>query len=68
MSPHTETCPELPFERIGPAHLVFDLVYNPAETLLMQRAAQQGAAVQNGLEMLYLQAEKAWEIWQSDSD
>lgn len=68
MSPHTETCPELPFERIGPAHLVFDLVYNPAETLLLQRAAQQGAAVQNGLEMLHLQAEKAWDIWQSDRD
>lgn len=68
MSPDTERCPDLPFERLGPGHLVFDLIYNPAETLLMCRAAQQGAAVQNGLEMLVLQAEKAWEVWQSDGD
>jgi shikimate dehydrogenase len=62
--PDTEGCPPLPFEKISERHLIFDLVYNPPQTLLLQRAAAQGAAVQNGLEMLHLQAEKAWDIWQ----
>ena len=65
MSPHKDTCPDLPFERLSPQHLVYDLVYNPAETLLLQRAKKQGCAVKNGLEMLYLQAEAAWQIWNS---
>lgn len=61
--PNTETCPALPFEKLSAQQLVFDLVYNPPQTLLLQRAMAQGARVQNGLEMLQLQAEKAWEIW-----
>lgn len=65
MSPHKDTCPDLPFERLSPQHLVYDLVYNPAETLLLQRAKKQGCAVKNGLEMLHLQAEAAWQIWNS---
>ncbi len=63
MYPNVETCPELPFEKLSSQHLVFDLVYNPPQTLLLQRSLTQGASVQNGLEMLQLQAEKAWEIW-----
>jgi shikimate dehydrogenase len=65
MAPHVDTCPDIPLDRIGPAHLVFDLVYNPAMTLLLQRAAERGAATQNGLDMLYGQAEAAWMIWSS---
>ena len=65
MSPQTETCPEIPFQYIGPQHLLYDLVYNPEETKFMARGIQRGAAVHNGLEMLQLQAEKAWEIWNS---
>ncbi|NBQ48109.1 MAG: shikimate dehydrogenase, partial [Sphingobacteriia bacterium] len=42
-----------------------DLIYNPSETLLLQKAKQQGATVMNGLSMLQLQAEKSWEIWQT---
>lgn len=61
--PQVETCPDLPFEKISSQHLVFDLVYNPPQTLLLRRSLAQGAHVQNGLEMLQLQAEKAWEIW-----
>ena len=61
--PKVETCPELPFAKISSQHLVFDLVYNPPQTVLLQRSSMQGASVQNGLEMLQLQAEKAWEIW-----
>lgn len=65
--PDTGTCPDLPFEKLGAQHLVYDLVYNPAETLLLQRAKARGCATKNGLEMLQLQAEAAWEIWQDFS-
>ena len=63
MYPETAGCPELPFDKLGPQHLVYDLVYNPPETLLLQRAKTRGATVKNGLEMLHLQAEAAWTIW-----
>jgi shikimate dehydrogenase len=63
MYPAVESAPKLPYKMLTDKDLVFDLVYNPEETLLMQRAKAQGAKVQNGLEMLHLQAEKAWEIW-----
>lgn len=62
--PKVEECPDLPFEKISVHHIVFDLVYNPPQTLLLRHALEQGAKVQNGLEMLQLQAEKAWEVWQ----
>lgn len=64
MSPAEDTCPDIPFSLLDNRHLVYDLVYNPAETLLLQRAKARGAAVKNGLEMLQLQAEAAWAIWQ----
>lgn len=62
--PDTEMCPDLPFQQLGSQHLIYDLVYNPPETLLLQRAKARGCAVKNGLEMLQLQAEAAWAIWQ----
>ncbi len=62
--PDVDACPPIPFDVLDERHLVFDLVYNPAETLLLQRAKTKGAAVKNGLEMLQLQAEAAWKIWQ----
>jgi shikimate dehydrogenase len=62
--PDVDGCPDVPFERLGEPHLVFDLVYNPAQTRLLQRAAERGCTTQNGLEMLHLQAEAAWDIWQ----
>ena len=64
MAPNTDSCPNLPFGRLTPQHLVYDLVYNPTETLLLQRAKAQGCTVKNGLEMLHLQAEAAWDIWE----
>lgn len=64
MYPKVEGCPDLPFEKLSSQHLVFDLVYNPPQTLLLRQSSAQGASVQNGLDMLHLQAEKAWEIWQ----
>ncbi len=63
--PDTEACPPIAVEYFGQYDLVFDLIYNPAETLLLRKARQNGAYTQNGLEMLYLQAEAAWQIWNS---
>lgn len=61
--PDIDLCPPLPFEKVTKEHHVFDLIYNPATTLLMQRAQQQGASTQNGHQMLIHQAEKSWELW-----
>jgi shikimate dehydrogenase len=63
MFPDVHTFPPIPYQYITDLHLAFDLIYTPAETLFLQYARQNGAATINGLEMLQLQAEKAWEIW-----
>ncbi|MCI5664624.1 MAG: shikimate dehydrogenase [Mediterranea sp.] len=63
MYPKTDTCPDIPYELLTTDHLLYDVVYNPAETLFMKRGQTQGATVKNGLEMLLLQAFAAWEIW-----
>jgi shikimate dehydrogenase len=62
--PTTQNCPDLTYQAIGAKHILYDLVYNPEITLFMQKGLAQGAKVKNGLEMLHLQAEKAWEIFQ----
>jgi shikimate dehydrogenase len=63
MAPNTDMCPELPFELLDKRFLIFDLIYNPTETVLLRQAASKGCATLNGLEMLYLQADAAWEVW-----
>ncbi|MEM6725815.1 MAG: shikimate dehydrogenase [Bacteroidota bacterium] len=63
MFPKNKTCPDINFEYINDQHLCYDLVYNPEKTLFLRDAERRGARIQNGLEMLHLQAEKAWEIW-----
>lgn len=63
MFPHTDECPPLPYEATTPDNLLYDLVYNPEETLFMKKGKEQGATVKSGLEMLLLQAIAAWEIW-----
>lgn len=64
MYPHTSTMPQFPVEFLTPNHLVVDLIYNPEKTLFLKKAAEKGATTLNGMNMLYLQAEKSWEIWQ----
>lgn len=64
MFPHVDECPDLPYEWLGPDHLLYDLVYNPETTLFLQKGKTQGAAVKNGLEMLHLQALASWDFWQ----
>ncbi|MCQ2215695.1 MAG: shikimate dehydrogenase [Bacteroidales bacterium] len=63
MHPHVDECPAIPYECMTTDHLAFDLVYNPDVTLFLKKSAEQGAATKNGLEMLHLQAIRAWEIW-----
>lgn len=65
MYPNNKTFPPLPYHIVTKHHLFYDLVYNPEETVFLSKAKQQGAQIKNGLEMLHLQAEKAWEIWNS---
>ena len=63
MAPNSSTYPDLPYQYLSDKHYLFDLVYNPEKTLFLAKGEQNGAKTCNGLKMLYLQAEKAWEIW-----
>lgn len=65
MYPKVETCPNLPYEAMDKHTLLYDLIYNPDETLFMKFGRERGASVKNGLEMLLLQAFASWEFWQS---
>jgi shikimate dehydrogenase len=65
MSPDISGKPALPYNYISDKHYLFDLVYNPEETAFMKEGKKRGAKTKNGLEMLFGQAEKAWEIWNS---
>lgn len=62
-SPRVDRCPPIPYDCLGEAHLLYDLVYNPAETLFLRKGKAQGATIKNGYEMLVLQAEASWAIW-----
>jgi shikimate dehydrogenase len=66
MFPHIGESPAIPYDYLSKGHLLFDLVYNPAETMFMKKGAEKGAVVTNGLQMLYLQAEKAWHTWNEE--
>jgi shikimate dehydrogenase len=65
MHPDEEAYPDIPYEFITDKHLLYDLVYNPLETQFLGKGKEMGARVVNGIEMLRLQAEKAWKIWNS---
>lgn len=61
--PDISSCPDIPYNHLTPNHICFDLVYNPSVTEFMKRSEDNGAKVKNGLEMLYNQADLAWQIW-----
>lgn len=65
MFPQVNSFSEIPYQFINSSHFVYDLVYNPNETLFLKYAKERGANIKNGLQMLELQADKAWEIWKS---
>jgi shikimate dehydrogenase len=63
MFPQTDLYPVIPYECLSKDHYVYDLIYNPARTMFLQKAEMRGATIKNGLEMLHVQAEKSWQIW-----
>ena len=63
MYPKVDQCPDIPYNLLTPNHLLYDLIYNPDETLFLKKGKAHGAVTKNGLEMLLLQAFAAWNIW-----
>jgi len=63
MYPNINESPVIPYNYLTEKHYLYDLVYNPAETLFMRKGLEMGVSVLNGIQMLHLQADKAWEIW-----
>lgn len=58
-----DKCPAIPYEKLSEKHLLYDVVYNPEETIFLKKGAEQGATIKSGYEMWYLQALASWEIW-----
>jgi shikimate dehydrogenase len=65
MYPNIDECPPIPYDDITPDHLLYDLIYNPEKTLFLKKGEEKGASIKNGHEMLILQAERSWHIWNS---
>jgi len=65
MYPKIEEAPAIPFQFVTPEHFLFDLTYNPEKTLFLKKGEEKGATISNGSEMLILQAEESWRIWNS---
>lgn len=66
MYPHFDECPQLPYDAMDRRTILYDLIYNPDETMFMRNGKKYGATVKNGLEMLLLQAYVSWDIWNSE--
>jgi shikimate dehydrogenase len=64
--PNIDFCQPIPYQFLTPQHVLFDLVYNPEETLYLKKGKEKGATIMNGLKMLHLQAEMSWEIWHAN--
>ncbi len=64
--PYRKECPNIPYQFLSSNHFCFDLVYNPDKTLFLEKSEKMGAGIKNGLEMLILQAEESWNIWQDN--
>lgn len=67
MYPKADTCPDIPYEAMDGHTILYDLIYNPDETLFLTKGAKHGATTKNGLEMLLLQAFASWDFW-NDTD
>lgn len=68
MFPDVNAQPEIPYQYLTSSHLLYDLVYNPKETLFLKEGKLKGATTLNGYQMLTMQAEKSWEIWNNNTD
>ncbi len=65
MSPLQDACPDIPYHLLTTEHLLYDVIYNPAQTLFLQQGKAHGARTINGLQMLIGQAQAAWQIWKA---
>ena len=65
MYPNIKTVPKLPYEELTSKHLLFDLIYNPKETLFLKYGKKHKTEIKNGYEMLKIQAEESWKIWKN---
>ena len=63
MTPHHDECPEINYDLLGDHHYLYDLIYNPSKTIFLSKGEARGCKIQNGLDMLYRQAEASWKIW-----
>jgi shikimate dehydrogenase len=63
--PKTESSPDIPYQYLHKNQVLFDLVYNPSQTIFLSKGLERGAHIKNGYDMLVFQAEKSWEIWHS---
>jgi len=61
--PEVDACPEIPYQYLTPQHFLYDLVYNPEKSLFLRKGEEHGALIKNGYEMLVVQAEESWDIW-----
>lgn len=68
MYPAVETCPPIPYDLITAEHLLYDVIYNPPLTLFLKKGKEKGAVTMNGEDMLVLQAEENWRIWNTPED
>jgi shikimate dehydrogenase len=66
MHPNVDSCPPVDYAQLGSDHYLYDLVYNPAETLFLKKGKERGAITENGHDMLLIQAEEGWKIWNAD--
>jgi shikimate dehydrogenase len=65
MFPDSDNCPDIPYQSLTKNHLLYDLIYNPAKSLFLKKGEAMGATIKNGEEMLIIQAEESWKIWNS---
>jgi len=66
MYPNVKDYPQLPYQFISEEHYLFDLIYKPEQTLFLKKGEEKGALIENGFEMLIIQAEESWKIWKED--
>lgn len=66
MYPSVNACPDIPYQYLTTEHYLFDLVYNPLQTLFLQKGSERGAITKNGADMLLIQAEESWKIWNDE--
>ena len=66
MFPNSDECPDIPYDYLSSKHILFDLIYNPEQTKFLQLGQEQGAIIKNGLDMLKIQADHSWNIWNAE--